>query len=187
MTSAPASGAQLRLEFTHAQEPGVQISCYSVGSYASTASAGDTPIMRCFLSSGAGTGGMELPTGKYHSQRGGLEIVCDAGGLDDRTCNISRTQVTQEVAGPLNFMTDCAVLIPKDLRCAGGEPVVDSLQLADARVSDSALLRDSIGTAAGASRSSAPEAEDNMTCLRTMVMRPVPITIFTSGPTALPM
>jgi hypothetical protein len=190
------------LNFSHASEPGVRITCYSVGTYGEKAGAPDMPIMRCFVSSGAGTGQMAVPMGRYNSERGGLQISCESGETDNRTCMVMRTGVTQEMPGPISFLTDCATLMPDSVRCIGGEPIPDAPQrvITDARVSESAmlrdatgtpagampmLLRDATGTPAGAVSGDAPHLTGTMTCLRTMVTRPVPITVFASGPASI--
>lgn len=185
MSGAPAD----MIRFTNAVDPGLQITCYAVGNYSEKAGVGESPIMRCFLSSGAGTSGMAVPIGRYHSQRGGLEINCDSTGLDNRTCNIGRTGVTPEMPGPINFVTDCATLMPDAVRCIGGEPIpTQVVGITDARVSESAMLRDASGVPAGAS-SAATEATaertGTMTCIRTLNTRPVPISIFASGPAGI--
>jgi len=167
--------------FTHATEPGVRITCYSVGTYGEKAGVPDAPIMRCFLSSGAGTGGMMLPMGRYNSERGGLHIMCESADRDSRTCSVGRTGVTPEMPGPISFLTDCATLMPDSVRCIGGEPIeTDPRAITDARVSESAMLRDATGTPAGAA-----QLTGTMSCMRTLVTRPVPITIFASGPAGI--
>jgi hypothetical protein len=188
------------IRFSNAADPGLQITCYAVGNYSEKAGVGESPIMRCFMSSGAGMSGMAVPIGRYHSQRGGLEINCDSTGLDNRTCNVGRTGVTPEMPGPINFVTDCATLMPDEVRCIGGDPILTRVTgITDARVSESAMLRDASGVpagatstgllrpAAGATGSDPPTTERSgtMTCIRTLNTRPVPISIFASGPTSI--
>jgi hypothetical protein len=187
MASASSSA---KVTFTHAQDPNLKITCYSVGSYEEMAGRAAYPIMRCFLSSGRGADGggsaSGVPMGSYHSERGGLSITCEDAALDAKVCSIGRTQVTDELPGGVTFITDCNGAASEAFRCSGGEPVITRLEVSDARTADSAMLRDATGVPAGATAASADRAlEQTMTCMRTLVTRPVPITIYSTGPTML--